>query len=290
LTHDLFPWSDAAPPGRGALLLGGVNYEEARNPAQPEGPRFALRAPRGRSFAYLPGTKEEVLAIGRQLGSRSTVVLGSEASEARLRRASRGKRILHLATHGFVRTDLLRGLLRPQQGAPWLGADAERQLAAGHDPMNLSGLALAGATSRHGGGGDDGILTALDASYLDLDGVELVVLSACQTARGTAESGEGVLGLVRGFQMAGASQVIGSLWKVDDEATVALMTRFYELWSPQRTAPGDPPASRSQGGHRLEAAAALQAAQAAVRSQPKWTHPSYWAAWVLWGAADGGDR
>ena len=110
----------------------------------------------------------------------------------------------------------------------FLSADMERHLAVGHDPMLLSGLALAGANPRDGGGGDDGILTALEASYLDLDGVDLVTLSACETAKGTAESGEGVLGLVSAFQMAGARRVIASLWKVDDEATRRLMEGVYE--------------------------------------------------------------
>ena len=128
----------------------------------------------------------------------------------------------------------------------------------------------AGANPREGGGGDDGILTALEASHLDLDGVELVVLSACNTALGKAESGEGVIGLVQGFQMAGARRVIGSLWKVDDEATRALMVKFYELWNPKE-------------GKRMGATAALKAAQAHVRSHAKWSHPYFWAAWVLWG-------
>ena len=132
---------------------------------------------------------------------------------------------------------------------------------------------MAGANTRKGGGDDDGILTAVEASHLDLDGVELVVLSACQTAFGTAESGEGVIGLVRGFQMAGAKQVIGSLWKVDDDATKALMVKFYELWNPK-------------DGKGLPTVTALKRAQEFVKSHEKWEHPYYWAAWVLWGLPD----
>jgi CHAT domain-containing protein len=97
------------------------------------------------------------------------------------------------------------------------------------------------------------------------------VLSACQTALGKPASGEGVLGLVQGFQMAGAKQVIGSLWKVDDDATSALMVKFYELWAPRN------------GSQGLAAAEALRQAQQFVRSQPKWSHPYYWASWVSWG-------
>jgi CHAT domain-containing protein len=95
--------------------------------------------------------------------------------------------------------------------------------------MLLAGLALAGANARDGGGEDDGILTAAEASYLDLDGVDLVTLSACETAAGDAESGEGVLGLVAGFQLAGARDVVASLWEVEDTATRHLMARFYGL-------------------------------------------------------------
>ena len=156
----------------------------------------------------------------------------------------------------------------------WLGSAMERQIAAGHDPLTLSHLAMAGANSGNGGGDDDGLLSALEVSHLSLDGVGLVVLSACETALGTDEAGEGVIGLVRGFQMAGAGQVIGSLWDVDDEATKVLMVKFYELWHPKDGAAG------------LGATAALRKAQALVRrhpAHPEWKHPHYWAAWVLWG-------
>ncbi|MDJ0521640.1 MAG: CHAT domain-containing protein [Planctomycetota bacterium] len=272
MAQDLVPWPDAPAAGTGALLLGGVNYDEAavgKDTAQ-TGRTFVDRPPPGRRFAYLAGTKAETEAIRDRIGSGSEVLSGKEATESRLRSQLAGKRVLHLATHGFVRDDLLRGLTRRRKERTWLGANMERKLAQGHDPMLLAGLALAGANPRAGGHGDDGILTALEASHLDLDGVELVVLSACQTALGKAESGEGVIGLVQGFQMAGSKRVIGSLWRVDDEATRALMVKFYELWSPQ-------------DGKGLAPAAALRKAQLHVRSQAKWAHPYYWAAWLPWG-------
>ena len=94
--------------------------------------------------------------------------------------------------------------------------------------MLLRGLALAGANERKGGGDDDGILTAMEAQDLNLEGVELVVLSACDTARGDMPTaGEGVMGLVRGFRAAGARSVVASLWSVDDRATRRLMEGFY---------------------------------------------------------------
>ena len=151
----------------------------------------------------------------------------------------------------------------------------ERQLAAGYDPMLLAGLALAGANPREGGHGDDGILTAAEASCLDLDGVDLVVLSACQTALGKAESGEGVIGLVQGFQMAGAKRVIASLWRVDDEATRLLMAGVYE-----RILRAENPLSPAEA--LREAALALRDAKDAS-GQARFAAPRYWAAFVATG-------
>src|SRR5580698_602825 len=102
----------------------------------------------------------------------------------------------------------------------------------GYHPGLLSGIALAGANRRPTPiGQDDGILTALEVAELDLSNVELAVLSACETGLGQVAGGEGLLGLQRAFQVAGAHSVVASLWKVDDERTRALMTGFYEnLW------------------------------------------------------------
>jgi CHAT domain-containing protein len=97
--------------------------------------------------------------------------------------------------------------------------------------------------------------------------VDLVVLSACRTALGKEVRGEGLIGLTRGFMYAGASSVVASLWKVDDEATAELMKRFY--------------ADMLQRG--MTPAAALRAAQNSIRREPQWRSPHYWAAFTLQG-------
>lgn len=140
---------------------------------------------------------------------------------------------------------------------------------------------------------DDGFLTCLEVFRMRVPS-ELVVLSACETARGKVYQTEGMLGLTRAFMLAGSPRVLCSLWKVDDEATRVLMTKFYELWNPS-------------SGEGLAPAAALKRAQAFVRDVEKeeidaeasrkarrtitkktrpWAHPNYWAAWVLWGLPD----
>jgi CHAT domain-containing protein len=98
-------------------------------------------------------------------------------------------------------------------------------------------------------------------------GAGLVVLSACETALGKPVEGEGLLGLTRGFMYAGAPRVVASLWEVDDKATGELMKKFYE----------------GMFVHRLTAAAALRAAQDAIRREPQWRSPYYWAGFVLQG-------
>jgi CHAT domain-containing protein len=111
---------------------------------------------------------------------------------------------------------------------------------------------------------EDGLLTADDVTGMDLLGTELVVLSACDTGGGEVRVGEGVYGLRRAFELAGARTIVMSLWKADDAATCALMTAFYD--------------ELKNGETRLEA---LRRARVQVRQNYK--HPYYWGAFILQG-------
>ena len=114
--------------------------------------------------------------------------------------------------------------------------------------------------------GDDGILTALEALSLNLEGTQLVVLSACETGVGEIKQGEGVYGLRRAFQEAGARAVLSTLWPVNDEATQIFMNRFYELYL-----------------SGVKANLALQKVKQEFIADGQWQHPYYWAPFVLVG-------
>jgi CHAT domain-containing protein len=191
------------------------------------------------------------------------VFIGAEASEDNLYRLERQRpRWLHIATHGFF-DEAASLVLRAPTGAV-------SQIPTGN-PLLRSGLAFAGANQRRlqpsPGDRGDGIVTALDISTtLDLRSTELVVLSACETGVGEVRAGEGVFGLSRSFQAAGAQTVVMSLWQVQDRATERLMTRFYE--------------GLRDGMGKSEA---LRAAALSVKAQEGTSHPYFWGAFVVAG-------
>jgi CHAT domain-containing protein len=175
------------------------------------------------------------------------LLVGEEATESAFRRQAPTHRWLHVATHGFYDPPELHGpaapakSLKPKDGAQLDDDDTPSEfehggLAAYH-PGLRSGIALAGANCKTvKPGQDDGILTALEVSALDLEEVELAVLSACETGLGAtagkAIGGEGLLGLQRAFQVAGAKTVLAGLWSVPDRETMLLMQRFYQnMWN-----------------------------------------------------------
>ncbi len=197
---------------------------------------------RSHKLVRLPATRPEVEAVG------DVVLLGREATESAFAEqlgAEKRWRAVHFACHGLL--------------------NMER--------ADLSSLAVTRPAEVAEGGPltQDGFLTATEIMRLRIP-TDLAVLSACETGRGKVMRGNGLLGLTRSFLYAGAQRVVCSLWKVDDEATGALMKKFYELWNPKDAA--------SKGMAAIEA---LRRAQAFVRRHEKWKHPYYWAGWVLWG-------
>lgn len=137
--------------------------------------------------------------------------------------------ILHVATHAFYIKSVEEDMFSVS------GHKGHAVIRENKDPMNRSGLALAGANifwksgNKKTGAVEDGILTANEIASLNMNNVRLVTLSACETAIGRSLDNEGVFGLQRGLKMAGAQNLLLSLWKVDDLVTQEYMTTFYNL-------------------------------------------------------------
>ena len=183
--------------------------------------------PAGGVLCPLPGTATEIQTIGQLLRDKHWQVSDyqdNQALEEVVKKAA-NPRVLHLATHGFFLSD--------QQVK--LGESLSGQSSGLEDPMMRSGLFFAGADRTLKSqpaieGLETGVLTAYEATALNLQGTELVVLSACETGRGQVQNGEGVFGLGRALQEAGAESVLMSLWSVPDRETQELMTLFYKNW------------------------------------------------------------
>src|SRR2546423_1745978 len=191
-------------------------------PAAPERARRSVTAARDLSevyFAPLTATADEASAI-KKLFHEADLLTGGRATESALKKIN-APRVLHIATHGFFLQDAETAADGVQIAARGAAANAGIE-----NPLLRSGLALAGANVR-GGVGDDGILTALEASGLNLWGTKLVVLSACDTGLGEVRNGEGVYGLRRAFVLAGAESLLMSLLPVSDYSTPTLMTSYY---------------------------------------------------------------
>lgn len=181
----------------------------------------------------LPATKTEAVNIDRVLTDvkvKDLLYTGTAGTESSFKSLSGQKRnLLHIATHGFYWKESDAKLF---DRLNFISLDNDNlPLYVEDKAMTRSGLLFAGANHALKGkvlpeGVDDGILTAKEISTLDLRGLDMVVLSACQTGLGEI-SGDGVFGLQRGFKKAGANTLLMSLWKVDDNATQMLMTQFY---------------------------------------------------------------
>lgn len=216
---------------------------------------------------YLQGTLKEVEVLSQQLrqeiNSNITLYTGSNGTEQSVNNISNlHPNLLHIATHGFYYDEDCD----PSNGNSSNGDN--NLISVESRAMKESGLLLSGAnhklmgeevTDEH----NDGILTAEEISNISLSGVEMVVLSACETGLGSV-SGEGVFGLQRGFKLSGVNCIVMSLWKVDDEATKELMTNFYK--------------NLLKGSSKIEA---LKEAQKKIRETPGYEDPEYWAGFIL---------
>jgi len=263
----LRPASNVATSG--ALLVGDVDF--GGDAAGMGSGRASRSAPCvDGEFARLEGTAAEVGAVsdlwrrGRNRREPAQVLTGSEASENTAYADMTGKRVVHLATHGFFANEECR-----------TGLEGSEPGAVGLNPMLLSGVVFASANADHDIlDYEDGILTAEELSAIDLRGTELVVLSACETGLGVVRAGEGVLGLRRAFAAAGAENLVMSLWAVPDRETSELMEAFYVrvLHRRKPMTPGD--AMREAQLEMLEH----------NRQEYDEARPGSWAAFVVAGA------
>jgi CHAT domain-containing protein/tetratricopeptide (TPR) repeat protein len=225
-------------------------------------------------FPPLPGTVLEGQLLSRTV--RGLRVLAAGEATERAVTSVHGPRFLHIATHGFFLPDQTAG----EAKAPRLGWSRSRSrgfaladdLAAGgpvaspatENALLRSGIALAGANTGGSTSQDDGLLTALEMTGLDLWGTKLVTLSACETGLGSIQVGEGVYGLRRALVLSGAETSLLSLWKVADRETAELMADYYRRIE--------------EGAGRGEAMR-----QAQLERIGRKVHPFFWAAFIVSG-------
>jgi CHAT domain-containing protein len=227
-------------------------------------------------FSLLPGAEAEARSVAKLLGGDCVLRVGPDAREAELK-AAVSPRVLHLATHGFFlsdqefrRTNALWDSWIGNSGTRW---NASLPKDEWENPLVRCGIALAGANNATNSAFrtphsalEDGVLTGLEAALLNLQGTELVILSACESGAGDMKIGEGVMSLRRAFRIAGAQTVLASHWKVSDKATSQLMTEFIRRWRS-----GEPRAK------------AWRAAQLSLLHSNEFKNPYFWAAFTLTG-------
>ncbi|GAB4399329.1 MAG: hypothetical protein OHK0053_19290 [Microscillaceae bacterium] len=304
-TRDLVRPARPPRPTEAALLLGRPTYDLglARHQSRSQDYQATTRSGEETVAYYtvgerlakitwndLPATETEVRAIRTQLlaaGQAATLYLGENAVEEAIKNA-RNPRLLHLATHGFFFTPKIKERVDTTQRMESIDLDLDLGSGRGfelsasgskagppsakQEAMLRSGVVLTGVSTYYrqpeayqGKGIEDGLLTAYEAQNLHLDETELVVLSACQTGEGEVQNGEGVYGLQRGFQQAGARAVLMSMWSVADEATQRLMGLFYENWL----------------GKKQSKREAFKNAQLALKAE--YPEPFFWGAFVMVG-------
>ena len=259
-----------------AVLYGGLKYDLGKDELiaesrsgdyHPTSSSRAFTAENSRyGVKYLPGTLKEVEEISQNFSSTPrliTDIRGTEESFKSL--AGSSTDIIHLATHGFFWSE---DDAHKRDYVTFLNPSNRSSQSNEDKALMRSGLFFSGANIGLKGETlpddvEDGVLTALELSNMNLGNVDMVVMSACESGLGET-SGEGVFGLQRGFKLARANTLLMSLWKVDDEATKLLMTEFYKNYL-----------SGKSKRH------SLQLAQQWLRNNTKYSDPEYWAAFIL---------
>ena len=192
--------------------MESADEDRPENPDRTAGNLLRERVSTDKIFDYLKGTLLETEAIADITGREAL----HEMSETKMKMLFGRYETVHIATHGY---SLVLGVERHKGLQP--------DNSSYDNSLNLSGLALTGANVPTSEDSEDGILSAREICDLDLSNVEFVILSACQTAKGSVVD-EGPAGLVRSLKNAGVNTIIATLWSVNDESTMQFMIYFYE--------------------------------------------------------------
>ena len=235
---------------RKAALFGGLDYEMSPQDVASNNLKNAYHSEfiaqnrdasadfmeRG-GFGALPFSLKEVKSASKLLeanGYECHLFEGKDGTEEAFKSLSGKKvKVMHLSTHGaFVPKKEAKNTKQKNNFRFIRFDDAAPQAQEEDQSLTRSFLVMAGGNMLKNydsipEGIDDGILTAQEIAHTDLRSCDLVVLSACETALGDITN-EGVMGLQRGFKKAGANTILMSLWKVDDQASSLLLTKFYE--------------------------------------------------------------
>ena len=252
------------PQGSKYALLGGLYFDEYSE--QDEFTNNANQKRGAEGIQFLPKSKDEVKSIYKLIKNKKgdvDIFTGYNGTKETVKKLANGQyKVIHFATHGFYNMEKAESVIA--FGSP-IEFGPNRDKLDENLALSYTGLYL--SISNKYESQDSILFTAKDISQLNFSGVDMVVLSACETAQGI-NSIDGVYGLQRGFKKAGVNSILMSLWKVDDDATCLLMTEFYKNWMGKK------------GTTKYEA---LKLAKQAVRAHKEkgWDDPKYWAAFVL---------
>ena len=250
--RDLLRLKVKIPGAEPAVVIANPEYETGSGPV--------LAGQTLKPLLPLPGTEREGRDIQKILGAQTQLFVQTKATKDVVTHIHRPE-VLHIATHGYFPADALREVSdaeNRQSGESEAEAIAKPTI---ENPLLRSWLFFASAN--RGTENSNGVLTALEASQLDLWGTKLVVLSACDTGLGEVKNGDGVYGLRRALVLAGSEAQMMSLWAVSDTGTRELMTEYY-----RRLKAGE---GRSE---------ALRNTQLKLLKDPRRQHPFYWASFI----------